>query len=221
MTKVKVLWCDKNSDYVDSFIAATKKQTSNIEFVIKDEPVDAIQDVLNNKDYKLIISGQLFKHLSGTDFFEIILNNKIEIPFLLLTAQVDYNQFSTYDLWSSFDYMDKLKSNYFEVADKIQSLINRDVTALFLIHEKLKYFRIELGLSIFEMARILETSESEVLNNELDYKKVTYSYLAHFSRVFDIELNTLVKSSFDYFKTNIVTAKKNQTQSTKYILEHK
>lgn len=198
MAKIKVLWCDKNSDYVESFIQATRHELSNIEFVLKDEPVDAIQEILNNKDYKLIISGQLFRHLSGTDFFEIVLNNKIEIPFLLLTAQVDYGQYDRYELWSSFNYLDKLLSNYNEVSKKVLELSSHNVTSTFELNIKLKNFRISLGLSPEKMAALLGTSLNEVLASESDYKKIKSSYVLLIANEFNIDIKTLIHSSTEF-----------------------
>ena len=205
---IKILWCDRNYDYVESFIEATKPMFQNVEFVLKKEPVDAIKEILTNKnEYKLIISGQIFKNMAGTDLFEIIFNNKIQIPFLLLTAQVDYNQFSSYDMWGTFNYMDKLKCDFYQVANTIKDLVNRDITATFYLHEKLSYLRNSLHLSTKQMSAIVGVSESEVINSESDYSKVTSSYITLLSRQFDIPLSTLVQSSLSYFQEMVDSRK--------------
>ena len=85
----KVLWCDRNYDYVESFIEATKTLLPDVEFVLKNEPVDAIKEILNNqKDYQLIISGQVFKNMTGTDLFEIVFNNKVELLYAVRIEKI-------------------------------------------------------------------------------------------------------------------------------------
>ncbi len=198
---MKILWCDRNYDYVESFIAATKTLLPDVEFILKDEPVDAIKEILSNKnDYKLIISGQVFKSMTGTDLFEILFNNKVKIPFLLLTAQADYTQFSSYDLWYSFSYMDKFKADFYEVAEKVKELSHRDIEHAYSLHEKIKLFRQVIGFSIKEMATFLKVSESDVLNNEADYKKVTFTYISNFAQKFGVNESTLINSSPDYIQ---------------------
>ena len=213
---MKVLWCDRNNTYVESFIESTKSILPEIEFVIKQDPVEAIKEILaNHQDYKLIISGQIFKHLSGTDLFEIIFKNKIKVPFLLLTAHIDYGQFDNYDLWYSFNYVDKLRSDYFEVANTVAELVNRDVAATFVLHEKLKAFREGLKLSTKEMAMAVGVTEAEVINSESEYTKVTSSYVALLTIKFDIEMSFLVQSSLDYFKQNML--KKDSAQKNSHL----
>ncbi len=197
----KVLWCDRNYDYVESFIEATKTMLPDVEFVIKNEPVDAIKEILTHKqDYQLIISGQVFKNMTGTDLFEIVFNNKVQIPFLLLTAQADYSQFSHYDLWYSFSYLDKFKADFYEVAVKVRELIHRDVEHAYSLHEKLKSFRLIIGYSSKEMANFLKVSEAEILNAEGDYKKITFSYISNFTKKFGLNESTFINSSPDFIK---------------------
>lgn len=212
----KVLWCDRNYDYVESFIEATKHILPDIEFILKDEPVDAIKEILTNgKQYKLIISGQIFKNMNGTDLFEIIFNNKVHIPFLLLTAQVDYNQFAQYDLWYSFSYMDKLKAHFYEVAEKVKELINRDITATYQLHEKLKAIRVKMKMTTQEMARLVGTTENDVIASESEYLKVVSSYVNLVSSRFDIPLSILLQSTTTYFQ-NFIEQKFDQQEHLEF-----
>ena len=212
----KVLWCDRNYDYVESFIEATKHILPDIEFILKDEPVDVIKEILTNgKQYKLIISGQIFKNMNGTDLFEIIFNNKVHIPFLLLTAQVDYNQFAQYDLWYSFSYMDKMKAHFYEVAEKVKELINRDITATYQLHEKLKAIRVKMKMTTQEMARIVGTTENDVIASESEYLKVVSSYVNLVSSRFDIPLSILLQSTTTYFQ-NFIEQKFDQQEHLEF-----
>lgn len=212
----KVLWCDRNYDYVESFIEATKHILPDIEFILKDEPVDAIKEILTNgKQYKLIISGQIFKNMNGTDLFEIIFNNKVHIPFLLLTAQVDYNQFAQYDLWYSFSYMDKLKAHFYEVAEKVKELINRDITSTYQLHEKLKAIRVQMKMTTQEMARLVGTTENDVIASESEYLKVVSSYVNLVSSRFDIPLSILLQSTTTYFQ-NFIEQKFDQQEHLEF-----
>jgi hypothetical protein len=200
----KILWCDRNYDYVESFIEATKSVLPNVQFIIKEEPVDAIKELITNQDqYNLIISGQIFKNMSGTDLFEIFFNNKVQIPFLLLTAQVDYSQFSAYDMWYSFNYMDKLKADFYEVADKIKELVHRDVTATFHLHEKLRDIREVSGLGTSQLAKAINVQESEVINAESDYKKVTFIYLHKIAKYYDLDVQLLIQSEREFLKQKL------------------
>ena len=212
----KVLWCDRNYDYVESFIEATKHILPDIEFILKDEPVDVIKEILTNgKQYKLIISGQIFKNMNGTDLFEIIFNNKVHIPFLLLTAQIDYNQFAQYDLWYSFSYMDKLKAHFYEVAEKVKELINRDITATYQLHEKLKAIRVKMKMTTQEMARLVGTTENDVIASESEYLKVVSSYVNLVSSRFDIPLSILLQSTTTYFQ-NFIEQKFDQQEHLEF-----
>lgn len=212
----KVLWCDRNYDYVESFIEATKHILPDIEFILKDEPVDVIKEILTNgKQYKLIISGQIFKNMNGTDLFEIIFNNKVHIPFLLLTAQVDYNQFAQYDLWYSFSYMDKMKAHFYEVAEKVKELINRDITATYQLHEKLKVIRVQMKMTTQEMARLVGTTENDVIASESEYLKVVSSYVNLVSSRFDIPLSILLQSTTTYFQ-NFIEQKFDQQEHLEF-----
>lgn len=201
----KVLWCDRNYDYVESFIEATKTLLPDVEFVLKNEPVDAIKEILNNqKDYQLIISGQVFKNMTGTDLFEIVFNNKVQIPFLLLTAQADYSQFNHYDLWYSFSYLDKFKADFYEVAEKIKELFSRDISATFMVHQKLKELRLSIGLTPKEMAALVGATENDVITSESDYQKVISSYVVLVCQKFNFPIQTLVQTNLDYFKNSII-----------------
>ncbi len=196
---VKILWSDRNYDYVGSFIEATKSILPEVEFVIKDEPVDAIKEILtNHSQYKLVISGQIFKNMSGTDLFEILFTNKSQTPFLLLTAQVDYNQFSNYDQWYSFNYIDKLKVDFFDIAERVKELINCDISSTFELHEKLKDIRILAGISVPQMAKNLGVQEHEVNNAEMDYKKVSYNYLLKVSKYYNLDIKLLIQANREY-----------------------
>lgn len=201
----KVLWCDRNYDYVESFIEATKTMLPDVEFVIKNEPVDAIKEILTHKqDYQLIISGQVFKNMTGTDLFEIVFNNKVQIPFLLLTAQADYSQFSHYDLWYSFSYLDKFKADFYDVAEKIKELFSRDISATFMVHLKLKELRLSIGLNPKEMAALVGATENDVIASESDYQKVISSYVVLVCQKFNFPIQTLVQTNLDYFKDSII-----------------
>lgn len=201
----KVLWCDRNYDYVESFIEATKTMLPDVEFVIKNEPVDAIKEILTHKqDYQLIISGQVFKNMTGTDLFEIVFNNKVQIPFLLLTAQADYSQFNHYDLWYSFSYLDKFKADFYEVAEKIKELFSRDISATFMVHQKLKELRLSIGLTPKEMAALVGATENDVIASESDYQKVISSYVVLVCQKFNFPIQTLVQTNLDYFKNSII-----------------